>query len=221
MLNKKEIISILLATLVLGFTISLVKSWEIFLYTSLTILAVILINVFAKKIAAYKLDSKIEIENWELRQTGLLHIFNPFPWIRSTHPTRKLDKAFPIGVLLPILTMVLSAGYMVWMGVLSFDIKPNSHRAARRYGIYTFSEITEYQIGLIAAAGIIANLFFAVVGYLIGSPEFSKLNIYFAAYNIIPLSTLDGNKMFFGSTLLWSFVATLTLIGLAYAIMLI
>ena len=81
--------------------------------------------------------------------------------------------------------------------------------------------MTEYHIGVIAGWGILANLFFALIGYLIGFTEFARLNIYFAFFNIIPLSNLDGNKIFFGSFIFWSFLAILTIIGLGYAFFLI
>ena len=79
-------------------------------------------------------------------------------------------------------------------------------------------------MGLIAASGIFANLFFAIIGYLVGGPFFtlfSLLNIWMAFFNIIPISDLDGNKIFFGSLILWSFLAALTIIGLGYAIFLV
>jgi len=81
--------------------------------------------------------------------------------------------------------------------------------------------MTEEHIGWIAAAGIAANLLFAVVGYLIGFSELARISIYFAFFNMLPLSDLDGNKIFFGSRILWSFLAALVLIGVGYALLLI
>ena len=69
MLNKNELITIILATLILGFSISLVETTEIFIYTSITIFLILIINIFAKKITSYYLDSKIEIKLESLMRT--------------------------------------------------------------------------------------------------------------------------------------------------------
>ena len=81
--------------------------------------------------------------------------------------------------------------------------------------------MTERHIGLIAAAGIAMNLIAAIIGYIINQPEFAKLNIYFAFFNMLPLSDLDGNKILFGNKVLWSFLAIITIIGMFYALFLI
>lgn len=208
MLNKKEITSILIIALILGFTISLIRSMEIFLHALLTVFLVIMINIFAKKITAYYLDSEIETKIWEIKRYG-------------TKPHRAFKKPFPAGAFFPIIITGLSAGYLTWMASLVFDVKPKTYRAAKRHGIYKFSEMTEFHIGLIAAAGIFLNLLFAIIGYLIGYPLFARLNIYYAAFNIVPISDLDGCKIFFGNLTLWSFLAAITLVALGYAFLLI
>lgn len=208
MLDKKEIISILMISLILAFVISLMESLKIFLYTLLAVFLVIMINITAKKVMSFYLDSEIEIKIWEIKRYGF-----------KSH--REFKKPFLAGAFFPIITTAFSFGYINWLACLVFDVKAKIHRAAKRYGLYTFSEMTEYHIGLIAAAGIFANLFFAVVGYLLNFQNFSELNIYFAFYNMIPLSDLDGNKIIFGSFVLWSFLAAITLIGLFYALFVI
>ena len=216
MLNKKEIIAILITTLVLGFTISLMESLKIFAYISLTIFLIIIINILAKKVMSFYLDSETEINLWNIKRVGLSYFLNIFPF-STPHPSRKLKKPFPAGIFLPIITTAFSFGYINWMASLVFDVKSKTYKAAKRYGLYTFSEMSEYHIALIAAAGIFSNLFFAIIGYLIGFPDFARLNIYYAFFNMIPLSALDGNKIFFGSKFLWSFLAIITSIGIGYA----
>ena len=102
------------------------------------------------------------------------------------------------------------------MASLVFDVKAKAYHAAKRHGIYSFSEMTEEHIGRIAAAGIFVNLVLAIAFYFIGGDFgtlFAKLNILFAFFNMIPISDLDGNKIFFGNLVLWSFLAIVTLIG--------
>ena len=204
MLNKKEIIAIGLITLVLAFTISLIKSLEVFLYTLLTVFLVIIINILAKKIAGFYLGTDIEVKMWEIKRYGF-----------KTH--RHFKRPFPAGAFFPIIVTFLSFGYLIWMASLIFDVKPNLYRKAKRHGLYTFSEMTEEHIGLTASIGVLTNLVFAIIGYLAGFPDFARLNIYYAFFNMLPLSNLDGNKIFFGSLVLWSFLASLVLIGLGYA----
>lgn len=208
MLNKKEIVSILAISIILGFVISLITSINEFLYALLAIFLVILINVFAKKIAGYYLESEIEIKIWEIEKYG---------WTAGQH----FRKPFPLGALMPLIATAFSLGKIYWLACFTFDVKPKIYRAAKRHGLYKYSEMTEWHLGLIATAGIVANLIFAIIGYLLGYSEFAALNAYFAFFSILPLSDLDGNKIFFGSLVLWSFLAAIVLIGLLLTIFIV
>ena len=68
MLSRKEIVSVLIIALVFSFSISLIESIEIFLYTLLSVLIIILINISAKKIISYYLESEIETGIWEIKR---------------------------------------------------------------------------------------------------------------------------------------------------------
>ena len=208
MINKKEIITILLVTLILAFILSILNLQELFFISLLFVFLVILINIIAKKVSAFYLDSEIEVKLWEVQRYGFKTGYH-------------FKKPAPAGVLVPLILSGLTLGYFKWLATLVFDVKAKTYRAAKRHGLYAFSEMTEFHIGLIAAAGILANLFFAVIGYLINFPEFSRINIYYAFFNLLPISDLDGNKIFFGSMIMWSFLVTLTLIGLALAFLVI
>ena len=208
MFSRKEIISILLVTILLGFTISLIKSTRLFLYSSMLVFFVIISNAIAKKIAAYYYEANIELNIWEIVQYGLR---------KQEH----FKRPFPAGVFFPLILTAISLGKLTWLAPLTFEVKPRNYRAVRRHGLYSYTEMTEEHIGLIAFAGIVINLALAVVGYLINQPEFSRLNIYFAAFNLLPMSDLDGNKIFFGNLTLWTTLCVIVFIALAYAIILI
>ena len=217
MLNKKEIIIILVATIILTFVVSMAESTQAVKYAFVSILIILGLNILAKKITANYYDSQIEVKLWDIKRYGLFGVFTR----GYIHPSRKLKRPFPAGAFFPILFAFFTFGTIKWMASLVFDVKAKIHRAAKRHGLWSFSEMTEYHIGLIAAAGITINLIAAIIGYLINQPEFAKLNIYFAFFNMLPISDLDGNKIFFGSKILWSFLAIITLIGTFYAIFLI
>lgn len=208
MLKKKEMLAILISLLVLTISIAKIDSLKTVAYTALAIFLVLIVNISAKKGLCYYLDSEIEIGIWKVRRYGFL-------------PHQELKKPFPLGVVMPILVSLLSLGNLLWMAVLKFDLKPKIYRAAKRHGLYSFTEVTEYQTGLIASVGILANLILAVIGYFLGYPLFTSLNIWYAFFNILPISDLDGNKIFFGSLVLWSFIASIVVIAVGYALLLI
>ena len=208
MFKKEELGPIAIILIVLTIIIGDISDLTTFSYSFLIILLVLAINIFAKKISSYYLDSQIQIKLWTIKRFGF----------KAHH---KLKREFPAGIIFPIIISTLSFGIINWFACLTFDVKAKASRAAKKYGIYSFSEMTEYHIALIVASGIAANLIFAVIGYLIGFPLFAKINIYYAFFNMIPISDLDGNQMFFGSNLLWSFLAAITLIFVGYAIFLV
>jgi len=208
MLTRKEIVSIAVIALILAFSISLMKTFELFVYTLIAIIFVILINITAKKITSYYHEAEIESSIWEFKRYGF-----------KAHSHFK--KPIPIGAFLPLITTFLTFGYLTWMGSLVFEVKPKIYRAVKRHGYYSYSELTERHIGLIAASGIAANLIFALIGYLVGFPDFARFNIYYAFFNMLPIANLDGNKIYFGSVVMWSFFAALVLIGVGYALLLV
>ncbi len=203
MFNKKEVAIIIIISIILAFIFSFAKDIITFFSFFAGIFFLIFINSIAKKISSYYLDSEIEIRLWEVKRYGF-------------KPHKHFKRSFPAGIFFPLITAVVSLGYFIWMASLIFEVKPKIYRAAKRFGLYSFSEMTEHHIGLIAASGVLINLFFAIIGYLIGFSDFARLSIYYAFFNIIPFSDLDGNKIFFGSIVLWSFLVALILIGLGY-----
>ncbi|RLG15921.1 hypothetical protein DRN69_02310 [Candidatus Pacearchaeota archaeon] len=210
MLNKKEILAIAITAIILAFSISLMENSKIFFQTLLAVSLILIINISAKKITSFYLDSQIEIKLWEITRYGF-------------KPHRCFKKPFPAGAFFPIISKIFffPLKNFVWMASLVFDVKPKIYRAAKRHGFYSFSEMTEYHIGLIATSGILVNLLFSILGYFFNFPEFARLNIYFAFFNMIPISNLDGNKIFFGNLVIWSFLASIVLLGLFFAIFII
>jgi hypothetical protein len=213
MLNKKEITLILLGVILLSLVINLGQEINKIGYILVSIFFIFLINITAKKITAYYLDSEIEIDFWKIKRYGF-----------RTH--QHFKKLFPAGIIFPFIFKIIFFvfTYFTWMAILIFNIKSRTYRAAKRFGLYTFSEMSEYHIGLIAASGIIANYLFIIIAYLIEIPiemHFIELSIFFIFFNLLPLSNLDGNKIFFGSIVLWSFLAIITLISLLSIIIII
>ncbi len=220
MLNKQEVVSIIIIAIILSFCISLRKSLENYFYILLGISVIILVNIITKKITADYFEAEIETRMWEIERFGLFHFLNltKETGISRSHPSKKFKRPLQIGAFLPLITTALTFGYIPWLASLTFKIKPRIERAAKRHGFYSFTEISEYHLAIVATSGIIANIILAVIIALIGFPQIAKISIYYAFFNMLPISNLDGNKIFFGSITLWSFLASVILIALGFAL---
>ena len=210
MINRKEITDIILVSVILTFSITLFHKFTNFLEILLYLFLIIMINILVKKIVSYYFESEVEIKIWSFKRWGY-------------KPKNYLRKEFLAGAIFPIISSIIffPLNGFIWMSSLIFNVKSKTYRAAKRHGLYSFTEISEDHIAYIAAAGLFANLLFSVIAYLIGLTEFAKLSIWFAFFNIIPISNLDGNKIFFGSKVLWSLLATITLIALGYTFLVV
>lgn len=211
MINKKEMLALVFALIILAFSDSfkqILGGNSIAFVNSLMIFAIIMIiYVAAKKITAYYYESKEESKLWTFQRYGL--------YTRSYFKT-----PIPVGIILPFLLSVLSLGYIKWFAVTESDVNPTPARAVRRHDFYSFSEMTEYHLALISAAGIFFVLLIAPLAYVINVPELAKASIFFACFNMLPLGKLDGTRIFFGSVTLWLVLAIVCIIGLTYAILL-
>jgi len=203
MIRPKEIISILVVSLIFALTISLLIDVITFIYAFISMFIIIFVSILVKEMTAFWFDSEIETNLWEIKQYGFSR-------------KRKFKNAFPAGIFLPLIVTTLSFGTLYWFASLVFEVKPKGYRAAKRHELYSFSEITEWHIGLIASSGIAVCLILAIAGYLAGLEDFAKLSIFYAFFNLLPISNLDGNKIFFGNLVIWSFLTILALIGLGY-----
>lgn len=187
-MNIKEILTILLAAIILGLVAA-------FPDTSLTIssivyfLIILVLNVAAKKAIAYYLESDAETKFWEIYNYGFK---------QGSH----FKKPVPM-VWWPIILSLISIGYIVWMPILEFDVQPRVERATKRHGLYRFTNMTDWDISLIASAGILMNLILAIICYITGFEVLAKLAIYFSLWSLVPISSLDGSKILFGSKLLY------------------
>ncbi|MCK5603925.1 hypothetical protein KAR91_18705 [Candidatus Pacearchaeota archaeon] len=213
MFDKKEMVAIGLSSVFLAFALSLgyflsaatgliedFNYFGFFLVTLAIVFLILLINSLAKKIAAYFFDSDLKIRLWEVKRWG----YKPGHYFRAP---------LSAGIMMPLITSFVSLGYFVWLTPLVFDAEPGKHRVAKRHGSKTFYYMNESHIGLIAAFGLLANIFFAYIGNLVGFPEFASLSLFFIMFNILPLSDLDGTKIFFGSKVLWFIMLVISLIG--------
>ena len=148
-------------------------------------LMVVLVHTLGQKIAARMVNSSTETSLWMMDRYGLAK-------------TRRFSKAMPAGLILPILLYFATFGWLKFTAITTFE-------AAALPRLKPFSKMTEMQLAMVALSGAIANVLFAFILSLFGQDAFAMMNLFFAFFNMIPFSTLDGIKVFFGSRMLWLF----------------
>jgi len=205
-IKKQEIFYAIAAAILLGYVVSFStlletpkQGWISWVFMSIGALVIISMNIAAKKLVAHKKGCEAETDLWT---------FKRFWFYEKAH----FPFSIPAWFILPLLTIWLSAGKLWWLAILTFEAKPTYSRIRERW-----TDLTEFDIALIAAAGVYANIILAIILKACGLSQLAILCAWFAFFNIIPLGKLDGAKIFFGGDdgrLLWLFTAALTSIVL-------
>jgi hypothetical protein len=208
--SKKELIhltiSILVLTLVFAYddqaNILVLSHWFLNFFR---VLIFVTASIFAREIVvkyfAKRHDATSEYELWGISKF----------WF-----TIKNFKPFPIGILLAALVTLISRGQAYFTAVGIHNVQDN---LAIRTGRKKF-HLNYFEEAQIAASGIMTSLFLSVLVLLVGNAfglnviNFVWINFYLALINMIPISNLDGSKIFFGSLFFYMF--TLIFISLGF-----
>ncbi len=196
----KEVMIFFLAVIVLSISYIYpeLQSLDRFLVILGGFILVIGCNLVVKKITAYSLEANVTTKFWDMYYFGFQnksHFKNPLPMIW----------------LAPLLSFV-SRGVLFWMPILEFEITPRTERIAKRHELYRFADMTEWHIALIVFWGIVANLVLYVILNIFGLREIAVISLYYSIWSIVPLSSLDGSKLLFGSKQLWLTTAIVILL---------
>ena len=213
--SDKEIVWILIATIIAAF----ISFLPILPTDPLTILARILIfagiiflSCTVKKRIAKKHALRIEHTVWK---------FSRYWYYESSY----LKKPFPIGLLLPFCMGFFSLGYIQPFTFLQFEsenissirlLKARGYKRALRKEF-----IHEADLANTAAAGFYALTILALLGYVLLKAniplgfDLAKFAFAYNLWNLVPISNLDGTKLFFGSTIQWTLILILNGTGLA------
>jgi len=198
--------AIILFTAIGSFSFLIDSQWimlpKILLFTTI----IIFVSIFAKKVMAYLLDTDVEHEIWNVSRYGIIK-------------HQRLNKEIPGGIIFPLIISLFSLGFIKFAAFITYEARALKRRAAKRFGFYSFAELTEWHNGLIGAAGIISLFIIAIIAYLLpyNLELFSKLAVYYTISNLLPISKLDGTQIFFGSKVLWTALALIALILGAFA----
>lgn len=204
-----EIANLAIATLVLtfvtGLTFLLKSQWQDLTLAFTFSVIIITTVVLVKKAAAFLLDTDVEHEIWNMQNFGFTKRY-------------RLKKPVPAGIILPIIISLLSLGTIKFSALLTYEVRALKYRASKRFGFYSYTALTDHHNSFIGAAGIIALFVLAFIAYLIKLDYLSQISIFYAFWNLIPISKLDGTQIFFGSRVLWAILATIAIISSFFAI---
>ncbi len=212
-MKESEIIQIIFAIVTLavitGFTDLINLDTLGFGKIAIVCAIVILVNVFSKKLIASRLDADVEHEIWKMQRYGLKE-------------GDYLKNSIPSGVIFPMFITAITLGTINLATIMTYETRALKRRASKRFGPFSFTEMTDYHNALVGGAGIISALALAFISYWIpGAGLLGKIATIYAFSNMIPISKLDGAQIFFGSRVLWATLAVITLIFTTYALLLV
>lgn len=214
-MKDKEIIQIIIAVatlgLVSGFNELVELNFEMFSIFVVFSAAIIGVNIVSKKLMASRLDADVEHEIWKVRRWGF-------------HPSDNFKSPIFAGVVLPLFVTLVTLGSIKLMTILTYETRALKRRAAKKFGPYSFTEMTDYHNALVGASGIIGCLLITFITYWIPGDLWNvvgRMATFYAFFNMIPISKLDGSQIYFGSRVLWSVLAAVTLVFMLYAMLLV
>jgi len=209
---KKQLGHIFSVLIVLSFIASVIELRALNLFGFFLMLLIfsiiIFIYIFSKKITAAYFNAEEETQIWSIERYGF-----------KKH--KYFSKEVPMGIIMPIVFLVLTLGSFPWYASFQSEIRPGKYKQIKKEGLLSFVEMSENDFALISAAGVVSTLILAFFAYLVNMPLISKIAIQFAFFNMLPISNLDGSKIFFGNRGLWLILAAITLIALAYSFFLV
>ena len=207
-MNKREFLHILGAILILGITSAFAPSLEqgaevipqILTYS----LILVAVAVASKKIGAHLVDADVEHELWTLHRFGF----------KKHH---YLSQGFPAGMIFPLVLSLFTLGLIKFPAFLTYETRAATHRAAKRFGFYSYAAMTEWHNALIGALGMLGLWILAFLAYLGGHEYLVQMTAWYAVASMIPFSKLDGTQLFFGSRVLYTLCLLGTIILVIYA----
>jgi hypothetical protein len=198
--------AILILTVVSGFSLAVHSNWTGVTQAFLFSVIIIFVTIFAKKAMAYWLDCDVEHEIWKFQRWG---------YKKHQHFPRPI----PGGIIFPLFVTLFSWGIIKFPAILTYETTALKRRAAKRFGVFSYTEVTEWHHALIGSAGIIAAFLIAIVTYFLPAnfEYLAKIAIFYGAVNLLPLSKFDGAQIFYGSRVLFTTLAVIALIFLLVA----
>lgn len=168
---------------------------------------VVILPLLIRKAFAYSFDASVKHRIWHFYRFGYR------PW-------QHFIKEVPFGVVIPLVFAflgLLASFPLMILTFLTYETRALKHRAAKRFGFYSYTEMTDWHNALIGASAIVTLLVISLVGYFGNFEVLAKLAAYYAFWNMIPFGNLDGVQIYFGNRVLYYVLAITTVIFALYA----
>ncbi len=212
MFNKTEIKYLIYTSLILGFIFSF-REWGTEEFSPIigTTNWLLYILIFVFSIAIHALTQKIIAKKLGASSTLIIWKAKQLWFTRGS----RLKRAIPLGYILSLFLSFYSFGYIKFTGVFGAEIKQTLPKLKKK-----FPKLDDYEQGLIALSGSLANLILAFIFAILASLiniELSRLiavNISLAIFTMLPFPSLNGIQVLFGSRVLY--VMSLVFIIISY-----
>lgn len=156
---------------------------------------------FVRKLVAKTQGFETEYRLWSVKRFRL----KPEPLVLRFMGYRWEVASFPLGAVISVLTTLISKGKFFFVAVGAYDL---IIRKSSRFGKKTV-HITDYDEAKIAVVGPLANIALMIIFQFFNKngmyDNFVFINGMIALFHMIPFSTLDGAKIFFGSKIMYFF----------------
>lgn len=207
--SKHLIVTVLVLTLVFGFndkraTFEYLPWFSNFIQIFVLATITILTHELAHKLAARYFNVECEHRVWSIHK----YWFSKATSIERIKFFGKHIKSFPLGIFIAIFLMLISYGKLFFSAVSTFVINETTERRAGRWR----QSVTEYQVAIIAIAGIFANLILLFIFNILGIQEGVLINSWFILFNLLPISTLTGAKIFYNSIPIYIFIVLFSIL---------
>lgn len=200
---KREEIGVIIFTIILSTLIISFDKFKLdisFILPALLISTIIILSsILSKKIIAHYLDVDITFKFIELKRYGL-------------KPHNHLEKASPVGAIIPLFIGLISGGIIKLFLFLQFDSAETIAKVAKKYGTRRFSTLMEWDEALIVFYSSIFLFVLALLSNAIHLSFFNSLANFIMLYciaNSLLIFWSDGTKTFFASRPLYFFLLTL------------
>jgi len=162
-----------------------------FLRVTLVVMVAFLTKELVRKLVAKAQGFETEYSLWNVSRFG----FKP----------TSVKKPVPVGIIISLIVTIVTMGKLFMVAVGSYDLIINKHS---RFGRKTV-HINDYDEAKIALVGPLVNIALMIVFQLFNRngmfDQFVFINGMIALFHMIPVSNLDGAKIFFGSKVLYLF----------------
>jgi hypothetical protein len=210
MFTKKEIIWIIVATLIMGLAISFyLENDKVKLatdpYLYLISFIIVFVPVLIKQLASKHFSIEIEHQVWSFQRF----------WI---YERSYFKKPIPIGLLLPVILSFLSLGFIKPLAILEFRSKNIKTRVLKKRGEFRYTQINESDLAFVSAIGFWSLIGLSLIALVFNIPLLGRYAIIYGIWNMLPLGHLDGSKLFFGSFFNWCLLAVTFILSLSMVI---